>query len=176
MRGTQAAMSGCMRLLLLGALVAGCSMGFDIPVDVPELVIPGDPSAHASGQHYEASTSQPFALAISLDDEQGNANMVSSVYLTSLSFSITQASGCFDFIDELSLSIVSTKADTKLPAAVIATAKNPGCVTTLEVIPTPGLDLDPYFKEGAGLTATGSGVPPATNVSFNGHVTLHASL
>lgn len=157
-----------MRSLALAlALVSGCSsVGFDMSYDVPNMSVPGDPQAHAA---------TPFAIAVDLGQQQSHADEVSTVTLASIEFSITDESGCFDFVDDVSLTIASTKPGTTLAPAVVATASGPGCVHTFSLTPTT-VDLKPYLDEGATVRATGSGVPPATAVTFDGHVVLHASL
>jgi len=157
-----------MRSLALAlALVSGCSsIGFDMSYDLPDLSVPGDPQAHAAA---------PFAIAVDLGQQQSHAGEVSTVTLASIEFSITDESGCFDFVDDVSLTIASTKPGTTLAPAVVATASGPGCVHTFSLTPAT-VDLKPYLDEGATVRATGSGVPPATAVTFDGHVVLHASL
>ena len=162
---------------LVFALAAACSpIGFDVSYDVPNLTIPGDPQAHAAGVPF-SGTAAPFALDVSFDqqEQQSHADGVSTVTLTSIDFSITQDSGCFDFVDDVTLTISSTKTGTALAPAVVATGSNPGCVQTMTLTPA-AIDLKPYIDEGAVIRATGSGVPPASIVTFDGHVVLHASL
>ena len=159
-----------MRSLVLAlVLVSGCSsigLGFDMSYDVPNLSVPGDPHADAVA---------PFAVDVDIGQQQSHADEVSTVTLASIEFSITDQSGCFDFVDDVSLTISSTKPGTTLAPAVVATASGPGCVHTFSLTPT-AVDLKPYLAEGAIVSATGSGVPPASAVTFDGHIVLHASL
>lgn len=162
----------------VAALAVGCSfaVGFDLPYDVPELTVPGDPAAHASATPYDGSTA-PFAIDVDLSQavRPSQASSVSTVRLASITFTITNASGCFDFVDTVELSIESTKAGSTLPPAVVATGAHPGCVETVALVPTT-LNVRPYLVEGASVRVTGSGVPPANAVTFDGHVVLHATL
>lgn len=166
-----------MRLLVL-ALTAACSLnlGFDMPFDVPDVTVPGDPSAHASETPLEGAAA-PFALDVDLTQEAKDKklpNTISTVTISTLDFSVTN-DGCFDFVDDVSLTIESNKPDTTLAPAVIATATSPGCVPVLSLTPE-AVNLKPYLDEGALIHATGSGVPPATTVTFDGRVVLHAAL
>lgn len=172
-----------MRSLAALVLVTACSLNlssvasFDIPYDIPEQTVPGDSVAHAAGVVVSAPL-QPFPVNIDVAQQakaNGVGGVISTVTLTSLSLSITKSSGCFDFIQDISISISSTKPGSTLPSAVIASGSNPGCVTTWNLTPT-GVNLKPYLDEGAQATPSGHGIPPASDVSFDGHLVAHASL
>jgi len=167
-----------MRLaVVLLAFVLGCSLiGFDMPFDVPDVTVPGDPTAHAMAKPFEASAA-PFALDVDLTQAAKDNKIpgaISTVTISTLDFTVT-SDGCFDFIDEVSLTIESNKPDTTLPPAVVATRTAPGCVRVMSLAPTD-VDLKPYILEGASVHATGSGIPPAKPVTFDGRVVLHAAL
>jgi hypothetical protein len=155
----------------------GDAVGFDIPYDIPEQTVPGDPTANASGVVVDA----PFAsFPVNIDVAQqaqanGVSGVVSTVTLTSLSLSITQGSGCFDFVQSISITLASTKPGSTLQPVVIATGSNPGCVQTWDLQTSP-VNIKPYLDEGAEATPSGQGIPPAADVSFDGHLVAHASL
>jgi hypothetical protein len=156
-----------MRAFVL-VLAAACSFkaDFDIPYDIPPLTIDG--SSYGS--------SAPFSFYMDLsNDPETHVSGVSTVTLSSLSFSITSATGCFGFIDDVTIWISSTKSGTTLKRAVVATGSSPGCVDQISLTPTD-VDLKPYLDEGAMVLATGSGVPPKDTLAFGGRVVLHASL
>jgi hypothetical protein len=164
-------------------LLAACNLNlssitsFDIPYDIPEQTVPGNATAHAAGV-VVAAPLQPFPVNIDVAKQaqsSGVSGVVSTVTLTSLTLSITKGSGCFDFVQDISISISSTKAGTSLQPAVIATGTAPGCVTSW-TLQTTSVNLKPYLDEGAQATPTGHGIPPAADVSFNGHLVAHASL
>ena len=161
---------------LFFALACG-GVGFDIPYDIPEQTVPGDPVAHAAGTLLAGAPINPFTLGIDLQQEEQahDTSVVSHVTLSSLGFTITKSSGCFDFVKDVSISVESTKSGTTLPPAVIATGANPGCVQTFDLQPT-AVDLKPYIDEGARITSSGHGVPPSSDVTFDGHLVLHASI
>jgi hypothetical protein len=161
------------------ALAAGCSLasGFDVSYQVPELTIPGNPVAHAAEQPL-ATTVPPFAISIDSDQWQQQSQLsgvVSSVRLASLSFTITGDSGCFDFVDTVTLTITSRKVGSALQPATVATGTGQGCVQNFALTPAT-LNIKPYLDEGASIRAAGSGVPPASKVTFDGQFTLHATL
>ncbi len=152
-------------------------VGFDIPYDIPEQTVPGDAVANAAGVDVDV-TLPPFPINVDVVQQakaNGVSGVVSTVSLTSLALTITQNSGCFDFVQDLSISISSTKAGSSLPSAVIASGSNPGCVQTFNLTPT-NVNLEPYLDEGAEATPSAHGIPPAADVSFDGHLVAHASL
>jgi hypothetical protein len=172
-----------MRHALLFTILAGCNFNlssvaaFDIPYDVPEQTVPGNAAANAAGLVIDAPLA-PFPINIDVAQQAKSAGVsgaISTVTLTSISLTITKASGCFDFVQDLSISISSTKPGSTLPSAVIATGSNPGCITTWNLTPS-NVNLKPYLDEGAQATPSAKGIPPASDVSFNGHLVAHASL
>jgi len=164
-------------------LLAACSLnlndssvGFDIPYDIPAQTVPGNATANAAGVSVDA-TLPSFPIDIDVEKEaqaNGVSGVISTVTLTSLSLSTTDGS-CFDFVQSISISISSTKAGSSLPPAVVATGSNPGCVQTFD-LQTTSVNLKPYFDEGAQATPTVSGVPPASDVAFDGHLVAHAGI
>ena len=99
------------------------------------------------------------------------------VYLHSLALTIVpsgSASQCWDFVDSITLTVSSTREGTTLQPTTIAQATEPGCVQTLVVSPLPNVDLQPYIQEGASVTSSGEGVPPANDVTFDGTFVLDA--
>lgn len=152
------------------------SIGFDIGYDIPQQTAPGNAAANAAGVAVDA-TLPPFPINIDVEKQEqanGVSGVVSTVTLTSLSLSTTNGA-CFDFVQSLSISISSTKAGSSLPPVVVATGSNPGCVSTFN-LQTTSVNLKPYFDEGAQATPEVSGVPPASDVTFNGHLVAHAAL
>ena len=171
-----------MRRALLFAFLAGCNFNlssvaaFDIPYDIQAQTVPGNALANQAGVAVDFNLP---AFPINVDVAQqaknnGVGGAISTVTLTSLSFTITQGT-CFDFANSLSITISSTKAGSSLPAAVIASGSNPGCVTTWNLTPS-NVNLKPYLDEGAQATPSGNGVPPAQDETFTGHLVAHASL
>jgi hypothetical protein len=149
---------------------------FDIPYDIPAQTVPGNAIANAAGVVVDF-TLPPFPINVDVAKQaqsSGVSGAISTVKLTSLSLTITQGT-CFDFAQDLSISISSTKAGSSLPPAVIATGSNPGCVATWNLTPS-NVNLKPYLDEGAQATPSGKGIPPAADETFTGHLVAHASL
>ncbi len=168
---------------LLACNVALAPVGFDIPYNVPEQEVPGDPTANAAGIVVDAP---PITFPVNVDvasyEKANGVNVISSIELTQLSLTITTTdeptgdTDCFDFVQSVSLSIASTKSGTTLQPVVIATGGSPGCVQTYTLTPTPNVNVKPYIDEGASVTMTGQAIPPADNVSFDGALVMHASI
>jgi len=172
-----------MRYALLFTVLAACNIdlssvaSFDVPYDIPEQTVPGNAAANAAGIVIDAPL-QPFPVNIDIAQQakqNGVSGVISTVTLTSIALDITNASGCFDFVQDISISISSTKAGSTLPPVVIATGSNPGCVTSW-ALTTSAVNIKPYLDEGAQATPSGHGIPPASDVSFNGRLVAHASL
>jgi len=169
-----------MRPSLALVLLTACSfnlgpIGFDIPYDIPEQTVPGNAAANAAGVPIDAPlTPFPVNIDVAQQAKAHGVDAVSHVTLSSLSLSITKGSGCFDFVQDVTITISSTKAGTTLQPAVIATGSNPGCVQTFTLQPT-SVDLKPYLDEGAQAAPSAHGIPPASDVSFNGHLVAHAA-
>lgn len=156
-----------MRALVL-VLVTACSFkaDFDLPYDVPELTIQGT----------DYGKPAPFSFIVDLSQSpEPPVSGVSTVTLSSVAFSITKGSGCFNFINDVTIWIESAKSGSTLERAVVATGSAPGCVDKMALEPTT-VNIKPYLDEGATILATGTGIPPADTVSFDGRVVLHASL
>jgi hypothetical protein len=171
-----------MRRALLFAFLAGCNFNlssvaaFDIPYDIPAQTVPGNALANQAGIAVDFSLPAfPINVDVAQQAKQnGVGGVISTVTLTSLSFTITQGT-CFDFANSLSITISSTKAGSSLQPAVIASGSSPGCVTTWNLTPT-NVNLKPYLDEGAQATPSGNGIPPAADETFTGHLVAHASL
>ena len=172
------------RRLLLLVCVSACNVnlgsvaGFDIPYDIPDQTVPGNAVANSAGVVVDVSL-PPFPINVDVVQQaqaNGVSGAVSTVTLTSLSFTMDPpTSGCFDFVQDLSITISSTKAGTTLAPAVIASGSNPGCVTTWNLTAS-SVNIKPYLDEGAQATPAGHGIPPASDETFNGHLVAHASL
>src|SRR6516162_6872869 len=98
-----------MRRLLVIPCVLGCSaFGFDTTFDVPDITVLGNPSAHAMAIPFEGSAA-PFALYVDLSQAAKDNKLpgeIESVTISTLDFAVT-GDGCFDFIDDVSLTIAS---------------------------------------------------------------------
>jgi hypothetical protein len=102
---------------------------------------------------------------------------VISVALTALQFQaqMTGASpSTFDFLQTLSVSVGSTRANTTLAQQLVATlAGPPGKSVSINLNPIPTANLLPFLSEGAHLTASATGTQPSQDVTYTGSLTIH---
>lgn len=169
---------------LSALLLSGCSnlqglVGFNFTQAIDEQRVPGNPQAHAAATLLMGQNPLgPVSLSVDLAAQNRPYNIViQRVKLLSLSFTTTataQPQGCFDFVTSATISVESTRAGTTLPAVNIATASNPGCVNTLTFTPDSSVNLKGYIEEGMRMRVTIDGIPPASDVTFNGSIQLRA--
>ena len=74
----------------------------------------------------------------------------------------------FAFLQSISLSIAAAG----LPDQQIASLSPVPAQGTISLDPTPGVNLLPYIKSAATITATASGHVPARDVTFNGKLVI----
>lgn len=154
----------------IGVAVAGCgALGFDVSQDIPSQTVPGSPL----GALLPPSL---FAIPINVDIQSATAGHgtgpASSVTLKSITLTITSPTGAsFDFVDSISLTI-SSSGDASLPTKEIARREPVPGTSSISLPPTPGVDLLPYIKSGATITATASGHMPPSDTTFDGIVVL----
>ena len=162
-------------MLLLGAALttAGCGLiAFDVSQDIPAQTVPGSPV----GALLPPSL---FALPLNIDLQSETAAQgtgpARSVSLKALSLTITSPAGAtFDFVSSISISIGGSDGS-GLPEREIARLEPVPAKGTINLQPVPGVDLLPYIKAGAKITATASGHAPSSDVTFDGSVvvTIH---
>jgi hypothetical protein len=167
------------RLWATAALQGGacaCGFGLDINEDIPSQTVQGDLLAHALGQLLRTTPLQSFQPTIDITDvERSRGVPVRHVWFRAATLQILPSSdSCWDFVNTMSLRAASARTDSVLPAVVVATGENPGCVRTFALTPVAGVDLKPYIEEGLSLTVTISAIPPAQDVTFGGQITLYA--
>jgi hypothetical protein len=159
-----------MKLLVVVALAVlggGCDLGaFDVTENVPAQTIPGNP---ADGV---ASTALTTSMSLSSSDLPGGLGFVTAVTLKSATFTITApAGGTFDFVDSVTLSIVSPSNEVLTATQIAAGHPSPGS-TTLALEPTGSVNLLPFVRAGALVNATGAGHQPTVDTTFDGTIVL----
>jgi hypothetical protein len=87
----------------------------------------------------------------------------------------THSSATFEFLSSIAISI-SASGGANLPQKEIARLQPVPAASTIAIPATPGVDLLPYIKQGATITATASGHMPASDVSFDGRVVITVHL
>jgi hypothetical protein len=150
--------------------LGGCgTLGFDVSQNIPSQTVPGSPL----GSLLPASL---FAIPIDINIQSETAahgtGPASSVTLKSITLTITSPSGAtFDFVDSISIS-VSSSGNASLPQVEIARLQPVPGTSSIDIPPTPGVDLLPYINAGATITATASGHMPSADTTFDGTVVV----
>jgi hypothetical protein len=154
--------------LLLGFLaLAGCGLvKFDIDEDIPAQTIQGSPI----GALLPASLfSLPLHIDVDSSVKAHGTGVATSAYLKSLGFTVTMPAGdTFDFLDSISIKLAAPG----LPEKEIAVLSPVPKATTIQLQPTPNVDLLPYLKAGPTMTATAGGHLPAHDVTFDGKLVV----
>jgi len=163
-----------MRLALFATctvLAGGCGVtDFDISQDVPEQQIAGSPLPGPLGALFPI----PLSLDLSAEIAKRDSGPIDSVTLSGLSLAITatdRPGGDADdwgFVAEIHVFVKSSAQGSTLPRVEIASARQPGAVTTLEFDVDTGVNLKPYVDEGSIVEGSGSGDAPADDVSYDG--------
>jgi hypothetical protein len=155
------------RWLIALVALAGCGLvKFDLDQDIPAQTVQGSPL----GALLPPSL---FSLPLTIDVETGakshGSGVATSAYLKSLTFTVTNPPGdTFDFLDSVSIKISAAG----LPEKEIATLSPVPKASTIQLKPTPNVDLLPYIKAGPTMTATAGGHLPPHDVTFDGKVVV----
>jgi hypothetical protein len=173
-------MRSCRRgLTLLGAGLlsalgaAGCGLlSFDVGQDIPGQTVPGSPI----GALLPASLfSIPMNVDIQSETAARGTGPARSAALSSLTLTTRSPGATFEFLSSIAISI-SASGGANLPQKEIARLQPVPATSTIAIPPTPGVDLLPYIKQGATITATASGHMPVSDVSFDGRVVITVHL
>jgi hypothetical protein len=156
-----------MVLLGLAVLGGGCDLAaFDVTENVPAQTIPGNPADGVS------PTVLTVSQALTQNDLPGGSGFITAVTLKSATFTITApAEGTFDFVDSLTLSIVSP-SNQVLTETQIAVGHPTPRSSTLALEPIGGVNLLPFVRAGALVNATGAGHQPTIDTTFEGQIVL----
>jgi hypothetical protein len=165
--------------LVVAVAAAGCgTIAFDVTQSVPEEQVPGSPI----GGLLPGFLPQPFPITIDVQQETSKRSTgpARSANLKKVEFRITPHDaprGNFDFADEIHIFVApASGSGSSLPMVEIASSNPvPTGQTTIDLTIVPGIDLLPYIKAGATISATASGHQPAQTITYDGSVvvTLH---
>jgi hypothetical protein len=156
----------CVALAALATTECG-GITIDVTRSLAPQTIPGVPGN--APLEYSVSITMP---------PDAQANQAHRVELAALSFTITsgtQASGapaCWDFVDNVTVTMQSALAESTLPPVVIAVGMMPGCVQTFALTTDTSIDVRPYAIEGAVITADAVGHMPGETLTFDGQYVL----
>jgi hypothetical protein len=162
--------------LMVAMAAGGCgTITFDVSQPVPEQQVPGSPL----GGLLPGFLPQPFPINIDVqqETEKRNTGPASSANLSKVEFQITPhdaPSGNFDFVDEIHIFVApSSGSSSSLPKVEIANSNPvPKGRTTIDLSIVPKVDLLPYIKAGATISATATGHQPAQTTTYDGTVVV----
>jgi hypothetical protein len=162
--------------LMVVAMAGGCgAIAFDVEQPVPEEQVPGSPL----GGLLPGFLPSPFPINIDVqqETEKRNTGPASSANLKKVEFRITPhdaPQGNFDFADEIHIFVAPSQGSgSSLPMVEIATLDPvPKSQTTISLTIVKGVDLLPYMKAGATISATAKGRQPAQTITYDGTVVV----
>lgn len=161
-------------LLVLAPLLAACgAIPYDVSEDLPEQMVQGSPLGGLLGGFF--ANNMPITIDVSEQLAKHDTSVIHSATLKSLRFDATPTampSGNFDFVDAIHI-FVDAPSNTSLPRVEIANlAPVPKSETTIELKVVPGVDILPYIKAGAEVSATATGTAPTQDFTFTGRVVI----
>jgi hypothetical protein len=117
----------------------------------------------------------PLVINLSTESQKHSVGPAQSATLKSFTLSTTphsSPSGTFDFLDRIQIE-VSASSDNSLSAAKIAELTSvPKGQTTISLTPVSGVDLLPYLKQDATVSAQAVGHTPDSDITYDGQVTI----
>jgi hypothetical protein len=161
------------RSLVFVLALVGCGLvSFDVDQDIPATTIPGSPLAAVLPAG--ASLFQlPLNIDINAATQGHGTGPARSANLKSLTLTVTVPSAApgnnFDFLDSIAISISASGQSDQEIAHLSPVPKGQ---TTISITPDSGVDLLPYIKAGANISATASGHEPAQDTTLIGHVVV----
>ena len=161
-------------LLALAPLLTACgAIPYDVSEDLPEQMVQGSPLGGLLGGFF--ANNMPISIDVSQQLAKHDTTAIHSATLTSLRFDATPAampSGNFDFVDAIHI-FVDAPSDTSRPKVEIANlVPVPNGQTTINQNVVKGVDILPYIREGAQISATATGSAPTQDFTFTGHVVI----
>ncbi len=149
------------------------SIPYDVSEDLPEQKVQGSPLGGLLGGFF--ANNMPITIDVSEQLAKHDTSLIHSATLKSLRFDATpptMPSGNFDFVDVIHIS-VDAPSNTALPRVEIANLDPvPTSETTIELHVVKGVDLLPYIRAGAQISATASGTAPTQDFTFTGRVVI----
>ena len=158
----------------LFVMLIGCGVfDFDTKRDLEEIIIQGDPEAHASGAYIAID-----ALGTQSWDQE-LPQIPSAIFVESFSVEISATSqetaqdiDDFSWLDRVVFYAEPTSTETALGRQPVAFANRPGAVQRIELQTNRALNLVPYILEGFRITSRVEGRVPQDDVSLIGTAVL----
>jgi hypothetical protein len=159
--------------LLVAALSGGCGkLPIDVSTNLSEQTVQGSPIPAGLPSFLPTA---PLVINLQAESEKHNVGPAQSATLKSFTLSTTphgSPSGNFDFLDRIQVE-VSASSDNSLSAAKIAELSPvPDGKTTISLTPVSGIDLLPYLKQNAVVSAQAVGRTPTSDITYDGEVTI----
>jgi hypothetical protein len=154
--------------LLLAAAAAGCGLvSFDVEQPIPEQTIPGSPLGALLPP---GLFSLPLQVDLESSTKAHGTGAASSAHLKALTLTITDPPGeTFAFLDGITITISAAGQTPRQIATLMPVPKT----SSIDLKPEPNVDLLPYIKSGATISATATGRTPARDVKLNGKVVIN---
>jgi len=166
-------------LIFLFQLLTGCASvgGFEISQALPERTVAGNPLGGLLGGFVDVPI--PLDVDVASQTAARDTGPATALRLTDLRLRITSTEeppgdeDDFAFIESAEVFVASAASDSTLPRVRVATASQPPAGARELVFTTDSsVDLLPYAREGAELSAEASGEAPPDDVSFDGAIVL----
>jgi hypothetical protein len=161
----------------LGLALLLCTFGcgtipFDVTTNLSESTVQGNAQRLPL---LSFLPSAPLVINLSAESQKHSVGPAQRAVLKSMTLSTTphsSPSGTFDFLDRIQIE-VSSSSDSSLSIAKIAELSPvPKGQTTISLTPVAGVDILPYLKEDATVSAQAVGHSPDSNITYDGQVTI----
>ena len=161
-------------LFLCAALLvatAACGLiDFDVEQPIPEQTVQGSPIPNVLPL---GLFQIPLTIDLDAATKSKGTGPASAAYLKSLSLEIrSPASGTFEFVDQITISVAADG----LPAREIAKLDPVPGQKRIDLGVLGEIDLLPYIKKGAKLSASAAGQLPPTETKFDGKVVIRVKV
>ena len=157
--------------VLLATTLAGCGLvEFDVDQPIPEQTVQGSPIPNVLPLGL-------FQIPLDIDLEAATkargTGPASAAFLKSVSLEVrSPESGNFEFLDQVTISVAAEG----LPTRELAKLDPVPTQRRIELGILGEIDLLPYIKKGAKLSATAAGHLPPTTTKFDGKVVIRVKV
>jgi hypothetical protein len=147
--------------------VAACGLvSFDVEQPIPEQTIPGSPLGALLPP---GLFSLPLQVDLESSTKAHGTGAASSAHLKALTLTIIDPPGeTFAFLDGITITIAAAGQPQRQIASLMPVPK----ASSIDLKPDANVDLLPYIKAGATISATATGRTPARDVKLNGKVVI----